>query len=163
MAETISVFSLDYDRSFEEIEADKHDGYVEYEEGASSISQNVVFPEAPPIQIDSITTLKNINTPPPYLGDVAKCVLIHKNGFMPVEHQHVRPTAISRQEIARREARVLKEVNRQTAFKEAASGKNKDQALRTAFLIISVAIAAATVVTVISIAALNFWPGAQSA
>ena len=163
MGETISVFSLDYDRTFEEIEADKHDGYAEYEDGASSISQNVVFPEAPAIQLESITVLKNIDTPPPYLGDVSKCVLIHKNGFMPVEHQHVRPTAMSRQEIARREARVLKEVNRQTAFKEAASGKNKEDAMRMAFLIISVAIAAATVITAISIAALNFWPGAQAA
>ena len=163
MGESISVYSLDYDRTFEEIDADKHDGYVEYEEGASSISQNVVFPEAPPILLETINSLKSIDTPPPYLGDVPKCVLIHKNGFMPVEHQHVRPTAMSRQEIARREARVLKEVNRQTAFKEAASGKNNQDAMRMSFLIISVAIAAATVITAISIAALNFWPGAQSA
>ena len=160
MSENITVISLDYDNSFQSIDVTKHDGYVEYDEGVASISHHVVFPIAPAIRIEKIHTLKNIATPPPYLGDVAKGVVIHRNAFMPMQHPHVHATDhLTLQERARREARVLKEVNRQTAFKEAASGKN-NQTMHNAFLIMAIALSAATVITVVSIAAINFWPKA---
>ena len=121
---SIDVIELDYDNTFATINADKGDGLVITDESVISISQRVVFPEAPEIEVATIEDLERMPTPPLYLGDVPNAILVFRNWFNPVEHPIVSKETTT-EERTRSEAMAHAIIGRQNAMQETTAAQTR--------------------------------------
>ena len=146
---------LDFDGSFSEEKAEKHDGYIETDDAVLSITQGAVFPIAPPIMFDSLADLLEIDTPDIYLGDCEVGAVSFRNDFLPVEHATVSGPD-TRHERIKQEALALMRVRRQTVMKESAESNHRERARSSAFWILSIAVGSTGVFAVLAIMAMRW-------
>ncbi len=121
---SIDVIELDYDNTYETLNADKGDGLVITNEAVISISQRVVFPDSPPIEVDTIEELERMPTPPLFLGDVPNAILVFRNWFKPVEHPIVSEDTTT-EERTRSEAMAHAIIGRQNAMQETTQAQTR--------------------------------------
>ena len=149
MAEELTELSFDYDGSYKETKAVKHDGYAETSESVTRISPSSVFTLSTPRPV-SIWQLRNMETPDNPPNDSNMAYLTFRNDFMAVIALNESPQEImQRTKVA---AIAHTRIRRQTSMKDASA--RASSTVSDAFKFLAIGMAAMGVISLFMIAVL---------